>query len=193
MKKIIRYMLGFVLAAAVMAAAGAACWDYVCSRPCFVKMDCRGLGIDVETMKRWEKREEKGGLGIINMAGWSVGEQQLVSSVSTGRKHLSNVVLVYGSMELAVQSQILEGRCGLDVEGNFCVLSEGLARHLFGSTDVTGECVKTEKQVFLVAGVTGEEEDILMIPMESGEVEELAVVFNGRLGAKEKMRRLVEQ
>jgi hypothetical protein len=44
-----------------------------------------------------------------------------------------------------------------------------------------------------VAGVTGEEEDILMIPMESGEVEELAVVFNGRLGAKEKMRRLVEQ
>ncbi len=88
---------------------------------------------------------------------------------------------MYGSMELMEERKGQIGRLGLDVEGKYCVLSEKLARDLFGSTDILGEWVCMGKRKFGVVGVAKKEETILWIPIEEGEVEMLAVEMDSRL------------
>ncbi len=186
-------LAGILLTATAMAIGGMVYWNYMFRMPCRMEADCRGKRVEAGTMKRWEEREEDGYLGIINMAGWRVDEQQIVCSVSTGRKAAAKVVSVHGSMELVEKADILFGRYGLDADGDYCVLCSGLASHLFGSTQVAGECVKVGQERFIVAGVIEKEEDMVMIPMIEGPVDHLAVFFENRVGAEEKLERLMSE
>lgn len=187
------YWLGGFIVLIGAALFGMLWWNYMFHTPCRMEVDCRGKGIETKIMRQWEIREEEGDsyLGILKMAGWRVDEEQTVCSVSTGRKRVAKVLSIYGSMELVEETDILCGRYGLDVEGRFCVLSKGLAGHLFGCTEVAGECIKMERDRFIVAGVVDIEEDFLMIPMNEGRIDHLAVMFENREGAGEKLQRLI--
>lgn len=192
-QEMVFYGLGLVLALIGMVLGGLIYWNHMFHMPYRMEADCRGMGIRTETMKGWMERETYGFSDIINMAGWRIDKEQMVSSVSTGRKQKAQIISVYGSMELVEVTDILWGRYGLHVEGDYCVLSRDLANHLFGSVKVAGECIKIGRERFLVAGVIEKEGDSLMIPMKEGEIEALAVSFGSRVGAKEKMERLISQ
>lgn len=192
-QNIIRWILMIVLIAMVLAIGGVILWYWLFHMPYRIHTDCYGRKITVETMKYWEKREENGSLGIVRIAGWRTEQQQIVSSISTARKQRTQVLCVYGSMELADPAPILCGRYGLAVEGDYCILSESLARNLFGSTEVAGECIKIRNEKMTIAGVIEKEEDFLVIPAKEGTIEQLAVEFRSRIGAKEKIKRLIEE
>lgn len=187
------YLLGGLLVSLSMALGGMLYWNYMFHMPYRIEADCQGRGIEAGTMKNWMEREKEGYLDIVNMAGWRVDEEQIVTSVSTGRRQRAQIISVYGSMELVEVSDILCGRYGLDAESNYCVLSKDLANHLFGSVEVAGECIKLGNGRYIVAGVIEKEGDSLMIPMEEGEIEGLAVSFGCRAGAEEKMERLMSE
>ena len=192
-RNIIRWILVIFLIATVLAVGGAIGWYWLFYMPYSISTDCYGREITVETMKYWEKREEQGSLGIVRIAGWRIEQPQIVISVSTAIKQRAQVFCVYGSMELADPAPILCGRYGLAVEGNYCILSESLARNLFGSIDIAGECIKIKNQKMTVAGVIEKEGDFLMMPAKEGNIEQLSVEFRNRIGAKEKIKRLIEE
>ena len=169
-----------VIAAAVFVTGTAAFWHWI-KQPCVFREDVRGKGLHVEDIKRLEEKEKDGAMGILRIAGWRTEKEQSVFSASTGRKEKAEVIGVYGSMELMEERKGQIGRLGLDVEGKYCVLSEKLARDLFGSTDILGEWVCMGKRKFGVVGVAKKEETILWIPIEEGEVEMLAVEIDSRL------------
>lgn len=50
------------------------------------------------------------------------------------------------------------------VAGKGCALSEGLAQSLFGSTDIVGEKVSAQKQVYTITGVFTAEDEVLLFP-----------------------------
>lgn len=175
-----RLMVWLVIAAAVFVTGTAAFWHWI-KQPCVFREDVRGKGIYVEDIKRLEEEEKDGAMGILRIAGWRTEKEQSVFSVSTGRKERAEVIGVYGSMELMEDRKGQIGRLGLDVEGEYCVLSEKLARDLFGSTDILGEWVGMGKRKFLVVGVTKKEETALWIPIGEGEVEMLAVEMDSRM------------
>lgn len=175
-----RLMVWLVIAAAVFVTGTAAFWHWI-GQPCVFREDVRGKGIYVEDIKRLEEEEKDGAMGILRIAGWRTEKEQSVFSVSTGRKERAEVIGVYGPMELMEDRKGQIGRLGLDVEGEYCVLSEKLARDLFGSTDILGEWVGMGKRKFLVVGVTKKEETVLWIPIGEGEVEMLAVEMDSRL------------
>jgi len=191
-RKVLPWIAAIVLTAGILAAGVWAGWYWMFGRPYCVYEDCRGRGVDVEMMKQWEEQEKDGSLGIIRMAGWRTGREQAVVSVSTGRKQRAEVTWVYGSMELAEPARLLCGRFGLAVEEDYCVISEKLARNLFGSTDVVGECIKTEDGKMTVAGVVGKKGEALMVPAADGRVEYVSVEFDSRAGARGKVKRLLE-
>ena len=58
---------------------------------------------------------------------------------------------------------------------------------------MTGECVKVGKERYIVAGVVENQEDIMMIPVKDGQVERIALSFDSRMGAEEKMRQVMEE
>ena len=62
------WFLAAALAISVLSAAIVGGWHWLFYRSFCVYEDCRGQGIDVETMKQWEERAEA--LGIVRMAGW---------------------------------------------------------------------------------------------------------------------------
>ena len=140
--------------------------------PCCIRMDCRGREIDVEMMKRWEEREKDGSLGMIRMAGWRIESQRMVSAISTNRRQMTQIICVYGDMELVKPADILSGRYGLAVDEDYCVLSEDLARQLFGSVEAAGQWVKMDQNKLTVAGVIEIEGDILLIPVKDGRIEQ---------------------
>ena len=185
-------LAGLLFAGVLLVGGGGLCWYVLLCAPYRAEADCRGLGIDAETMRQQEESGRYEALGVITIAGWRIEDHQRVTSVSTGRKAAPTVMAVYGSMELVIPSSVLCGRYGLDVDGDFCVLSEGLARRLFGSTEVAGECVRTEEGIYIVSGVVRREEEFLMIPAKEGPVEELAVKARGWMGAWEALRRVTE-
>lgn len=192
-KRVVQQALNLCMAAAALALCGMMFWHCVLLAPCRVETDCRGQGIGTEQLKEWEQRGSGEALGVTGVAGWRVQEQETVVSVSTGRRQRAPVTAVYGDMELAMPSKILDGRYGLDGDGDYCVLSQGLASHLFGSVEVAGECVKAGDQRYIVAGVVENEEDLLIIPAKEGKVEQIAVSFAGRMGAEAKMRQVMEE
>lgn len=192
-QKIISWFLSVLTAAVVLSIGIGGGWYWLFHMPYRICTDCRGQEINVETMKYWEEREENSFLDIVRIAGWRTERQQTVSSVSTARKQRTQVICVYGSMELADPAPILCGRYGLAIEGDYCVLSEDLARDLFGSIDVAGECVKMNQEKLIVAGVIEKEGNFLMRPAKEGKIEQLAVEFGSRIGAEEKIQRLMEE
>lgn len=192
-KKVIRQAVDLCVAAAAFVLAGMMLWHYVLSAPCRVETDCRGQGVEAEMLQQWQQRETGEALGITGMAGWRTQEWQTVTSVSTGRRQRAELIGVYGDMELVMPSKILDGRYGLSADIDYCVLSQGLAGHLFGSPEVTGECVKVGKERYIVAGVVENQEDIMMIPVKDGQVERIALSFDSRMGAEEKMRQVMEE
>ena len=116
---------GDVLAAvfmtgAIVTLAGALAWRLLFAMPCRMEKDCRGQGVEAEALKVWEERGNGEGLGLTGLAGWRVEPWQTVVSVSTGRRQRSQVIAVYGSMELVLDTETLSGRCGMDVEGECC-------------------------------------------------------------------------
>lgn len=192
-RTIVSWFLAILLSAIAAAAGGAAVWHQLSGRPYCVYKDCRGLGLWVENMRQWEEQMEAKDLGVIRMAGWRIGTEQAITSISTKRKGTACVTWVYGSMELAGSAELLWGRFGLELDKGYCVISEELARDLFGSTDVAGESVKTEDGTMAVAGVIDKEGEILMAPAADGRIEYLAVEFDSRIGAEEKVKRLLEE
>lgn len=185
-------ILAAVFITGILGIGIAAGWYWLFGRPYCVGKDCRGKGINVETIRQWEEQAKDSSFGIIRMAGWRTEAEQMVVSISTGRRQRADTVSVYGSMELADRAKLLWGRFGLAVEEDYCVLSEALARNLFGSADVVGEWVKTEEGKLMVAGVIHKEDNVLMIPATEGNVEYLSVEFDSRKGAEGQLKRLME-
>lgn len=181
--KIFRNLVLTLITAAALANGAAAVWHWI-NLPCVVRKDCRGKGIDVERIKALEEEEKDGALGILRIAGWRIEEEETVSSVSTGRKETTRIIGVYGAMELVEEAGIACGRYGLAAEEGYCVLSEALARELFGGTDVAGEWVRVGKEKLFVAGVIEKDEAVLLKPIEEGELEMVAVELDSRMGAK---------
>lgn len=162
-------------------------WEWM-NGECVVRVDCRGRGIGVEWMKEWEDGADgKWGLGVKRMAGWRVEVDEVVSSVKTGREERTQVIGVYGVMELVEPVEVLCGRYGLVEEDGYCVVSEGLAEALFGSVEIAGEEVLAGEKKLVVAGVIEKGEEVLLLPVNEGEMEMLAVEVQGRMGAKEKV------
>lgn len=183
------------MTAAIIAMAGMAGWQALFAMPCRVERDCRGQGVEAGALRSWEETGNMEMLGLADLAGWRVEPWQTVSSVSTRRQQRSQVIAVYGAMELVMDTRTLSGCCGMDGEGDgeeYCVLSQGLAGHLFGSVDVAGECVRTETGRYIVAGVVEYEGDVLMVPTKEGAMDHIAVLFQSRAGAEEKMGRVME-
>lgn len=168
--------------------------------PCRLEAGCVGESITAEGIRGWEERVKDDSQGIKAVAGWRTEEKRMVISIATGRSHEAQTMAVYGSMELAFPTKILAGVYGLVNQEESCVISEKLADALFGSVDVAGEEVcfwqqnptgKEEKR-FVVAGVIKREEECLLFPMEAGEVDGLAVQFDMRFQAREKMTLLID-
>lgn len=189
--KILRNIFLAVFAAVVLGIFGNACRQYWFEQPYRVKADCRGKGIGPDMLKSWEEGKEGVSAGVIRTAGWRRGSRQTVTSVSTVRSQTTDVLMVYGPMELAEPATVLWGSYGLAAGEQYCVLSEGLARNLFGTTDTGEEWIKQGRERFWVAGVVKMEENLLMIPMEEGDAEEIAAEWKGRYGAREGMKRLL--
>lgn len=192
-RRVAGWILAAILAAGILGIGSAAAWYQMFYMPCCICMDLRGREIDVDMIKRIEEREKDGNLGILRIAGWRIESQKMVSAVSTGRRQTAQVICVYGSMELVEKADILSGRYGLAVEEDYCVLSEGLARHLFGNVDAAGQWIKADRRKMMVAGVIEKDGDVLMIPVKDGKVEQMAVEVKGRMGAKEKAEGLLER
>ncbi len=192
-QRIIRWLLAAVLGMGILGIAAGIIWYQMAYKPYCIQVDCRGRDFDVETIKRWEEREKDGSMGMIRIAGWRIESQKMVASVSTGRSHRAYILCVYGSMELVGKASILSGRYGLAVEEDYCVLTESLARQLFGGVDVAGQWVEMERTKMVVAGVVDTDGDILMVPVTEGRMEQVAVEFKGRMGAKEKMKGMIEE
>lgn len=186
-------LLAAALAAGILGGGAGAGWYRVFGSPYCAYEDCRGRGIDVEIMRRWEERAQDGSLGIVRMAGWRTGADETVTSISTGRRRRAGVICVYGSMELTDRGDLLWGRMGLAEEEDSCVISEELARNLFGSADVAGECIKVGDRLLTVAGVMKEDGEMVMVSVSEGKVEYLSVEFDSRMGAEGKIRRLMEE
>lgn len=173
MKKI-KGVIFAVAAAAVLGMGTAVFWHWA-GQPCILREDFRGKGVSVERIKQWEEENRDGAMGVLRLAGWRIEKEETISSESTGREERAQVIGVYGSMELVEDLEVLSGRWGMDVGGEYSVISEGLARELFGSTAVAGEWVRAGKRKFLVAGVTKKEEAVLWMPIDEGDVEMLAL------------------
>lgn len=146
----------------------------------------------METIKRWEEGTGGESLGILRMAGWRIGADAAVTSISTGRQRRGQMTWVYGDMELADSGSLLWGRMGL-AEEECCVVSEELARNLFGCVDVVGEQVKAEGKIWTVAGVVDKDGEALMVSATEGSIEYLSVEFDRRMEAEGKMKRLMEE
>lgn len=156
--------------------------------PCRLEVDCRGYGVDTEWLKQWERQEEKEGEGILAMAGWQEGVRTEIVAVSTRRKEQAKILRVYGSMEQVFSADLLSGSCGLVGREDVCVLSQDLAEALFGSMEVVGEQVQSDGELLEVAGVLAQEGEYLLVLMTEGEVERIAVLFERRFQAKERMQ-----
>lgn len=194
MKEKRRKRIFSIISAVFMAAAlgiGAAVFWHWINLPCIMRMDCRGKGVDVETVKRWEEEEKNGSLGILRIAGWRVEEEAVVFSVSTGRRATAKMIGVYGAMELVEKAGVQCGRYGLDVEEGYCVLSEKLAGELFGSGDIAGEYVSIGQESWFVAGVIEKEGVVFLKPVREGELEMLAVEFDNKIRVKERFTGLM--
>ena len=53
--------------------------------------------------------------------------------------------------------------------------------------------MKVGKERYIVAGVVENQEDIMMVPVKDGQVERIALSFDSRMGAEEKMRQVMEE
>ncbi|MCI8660151.1 MAG: ABC transporter permease [Lachnospiraceae bacterium] len=166
--------------------------------PYRVEVDCTGAGLDVETVKRWENKESLRDLGILTMAGWSVGSPEEVLSLGTKRRERAQIVKVWGNMELVFPARILSGTYGVVGKEEGCVLSKGLAEALFGSVDVAGEriCFQEKgegRRELIVEGVIDKEGEYLLTFVEKGKVDFFAARFQSRFQAREKLWELLSE
>ncbi len=199
-------------AAGIAVMAGMALWTYIYATPCRVETDCRGMGIDVARLREWEEQEKDAYSGILDMAGWRIGKQQNVQSVSTGRRKSAAVVEVYGSAYLVYPAKLLSGDYVLprpeadetsqtDGAGagmasgaggrKMCILTEELSDALFGSTDTAGESVKADGELLTVAGVIDKEGLYLLKTASEGTIEYAAFRMARRYQAEAKARQRV--
>lgn len=192
-QRLVRWVMVVILAAGILGAGAGAAWYLMFYMPCCIRTDLRGRDMDVETMKRIEEREKDDSLGITRIAGWRIESQKIVSAVSTGRRQTAQIIGVYGSMELVEPAHILSGRYGLAKEEGYCVLSEDLARQLFGGVEAAGMWVRAGQKKMMVAGVIEKEGDILMMPVKEGRLEQAAVEVKGMMGAEERAEEILEQ
>lgn len=187
----IKYSLGAVLLMSVM--VGAALLIYLAvGRPGRIMVDCRGYQVDVNVMKRWEKEERNGYLGLTNMAGWRVENRGAVSAVDTGKSQKTQVIGVWGPMDMVYPADILSGSYGLAVEDGYCVLSGELAFDLFGGTDAAGERISMEGRILTVAGVIDKKGDYLLHPVTEGPFEQLALQFKNSYKMRDKAQELLD-
>jgi hypothetical protein len=191
----IRYLLVLFFLAnfVILTATGIRLYRYLFFTPCRLEVNCRGYGLDIDWMKQWENQERDGSQGILAMAGWNFAGRKEIYAVGVGRTDTAQLLKVYGSMEQVFPVRILSGVYGLAGRENACVLSRDLAEALFGSDQVTGEqvCLDGEEgeKIFLeIAGVIDREGKYMLVPMSEGEVERIAVLFDKRFQAREKMK-----
>ena len=187
---IFRWLLVVLLSVSLVWGA-AAVWRLWFLIPCRVEADCRGRETSVEDIRQWEEQDDQGALGLFRLDGWRIDREQQVFSVNTGRHQSARIISVYGSMELAGQGELLCGRYGLPLEGDFCVVTEALARELLGSTWILGEPLQLGGRRMTVAGVIRSQERILLMPMEEGVIQQLAVELKGCGRARERVERMM--
>lgn len=186
-QKIAEWILAAILGAGILGGTAAGVWYRMFYMPYCVRADVRGREMDVEAMRRIEEREKNGSKGILKMAGWRIENQRVIFAVGIGRRQMAQIICVYGSMDLVEPADILSGRYGMAAEEGYCVLSESLARQLFGGVDVAGQWIEADQKKMTVAGVIETEGDILMMPAEEGEIQQIAVEVRGRMGGREKV------
>lgn len=186
---------GFLVLAATSVRAGV----YLFSMPIRLQAECRGLGVGVEEMKQLEEQAGLGYGGIGDLAGWRVGAKELVVGDGMGRSQTAQMIEIYGNMELAFPAEILSGTYGTASEKDVCVLTKELAWELFGSLEAAGEKVwisggdkgGEEKRVLTVAGVIGQEGEYVMVSAEEGDLEQIAISFNERFWARERLKEIL--
>lgn len=187
-----RWCIKYGLAAVFAAAAAVVFVIYLTAgRPGHIKVDCRGCQVDVNVIRRWEKEERDGYLGLTGIAGWRVENQAAVRAVSTGRSKKTQVIGVCGPMDLVYPADILSGSYGLAAEDGYCVLSGELAYELFGGTDAAGEQVSMGDRVLTVAGVIDKKGIYLLHPVSEGPLEQLALQFKNGYRMKDKAKELL--
>lgn len=203
----IRKILFFMVFLNLILMAGIGGRLYWFCRSARIEAECRGYGIDVETLKGWEELEEK---GIQDLAGWRIRERVMIWGESTKRSQSAQVLEVYGNMELALPADILAGTYGLTGREDVCVMTGELADALFGGVDVVGEQVwyleedtakgqgkqtqsrmGTQKRSLTVAGVIDQKGQRLLVCAQAGDMEWVAVRFQERFQIKERLRELL--
>ena len=71
------------------------------------------------------------------------------------------------------------------------MVTEALARELLGSTWILGEPLQLGGRRMTVAGVIRSQERILLMPMEEGVIQQLAVELKGCGRARERVERMM--
>ncbi|NBH70531.1 hypothetical protein D3Z51_00460 [Clostridiaceae bacterium] len=187
-------VLALLIVLSTLMTAALAVRLYLFLSPCRLEADCRGYGLDTEYLKQWEEQEKNRKTGILAVSGWQPQPQREITSVSTGRKTQAHLFGVYGSMELVFPAALLAGNYGLAGKKEACVLTQDLAEALFGSSDVVGETVKFamdekgQETHLEVAGVIDKKGQYLLMPIEEGEIEKVAVLYERRYKAREKLK-----
>lgn len=187
---LIKYGMLIILTV-LLAAAG---WGLVYAmyeKPGPTVVDCRGLNIEVETLRQWEEQEKEGYLGLVGVAGWRVENQKEVTVVATGKSLHTRVTGIYGPMSMVYPANIVSGAYGYAFGREYCVLSESLAYELFGTTDVENELVRYDGTILTVAGVIDKKEKYLLVPVTEGKVEQLSLQFKSRRNVEEKVKELL--
>ncbi len=201
-----RFVPEILAAAGIMLLLGLGLWNYYFESPCRVEIDCRGMDIDVNRLRAWEKQERDSYNGILDLAGWRIEKQQTVASVSTGRRKMSSVAAVYGSASLVWPAKILSGDYALPYPAGpddgpeaasfrarpSCILTRELSEELFGSSDTAGELVLCGGETLTVAGVIDRDGLYLLKAASEGPVEYAAFRMAKRWQAEAKARQRAE-
>ena len=196
LRKAARALAWLFLLAGVSRTVSGRVWSCLFLAPYRLEADCAGGGVDVGQIRQWEEWAKRGAQGVTDIAGWRIEGERDVASDSTGRKRKARILGVYGNMDLVFPVETLSGSYGLTGREGSCVLSEGLADALFGSVDVVGErvCYQGANQEnggwergLIVAGVIKKEGEYLLIHVEEGGIDALAVEFSMGFQAREKM------
>lgn len=200
-RRIVSFLLFLALFAGAVGIVMLGAYGYLFVTPVRLEEDCYGRGVDTDTIRQWEEREKESSQGILAVAGWRRLGREQVESVGVGRSQAAQMVGVYGAMELVLSAELVSGVYGLPAAKDSCVLSVDLADALFGGVDVVGEkiCFRGEgetwegsgKRELLVAGVIDVKGEYVLLYVEEGRMDGVAVRFASRFQARERMEEML--
>lgn len=157
---------------------------------CRVEVDCRMKHVTVEDLERLAEQERDGMAGLSDLAGWRFGQRGSAFDPATARETDTGVLYAWGTMSLVLPVKALAGSYGQAMGERDCVVTEGLSYALYGAVDTCGNLLDFGGVRYRVAAVIDEEEEILLLPVSEGRVEQAAFLFEGRERVKERLEGL---